>query len=148
MRAVIQRVINSSVSVGGADVCSIDKGILVLLCVERDDSEKDVNYMADKILNLRIFPDQNDIPNLSLLDIKGEMLAVSQFTLAGDARKGRRPSYSSAELPEKAKPLFELFCKNSASFVTVKTGIFREDMKVSLINDGPFTVLLSSKKEF
>lgn len=148
MRAVVQRVINASVSVSEKEVCRIDKGLLVLLCVETGDTEKDVGYMCDKILNLRIFPDDNDVPNLSLIDVKGELLAVSQFTLAGDARKGRRPSYSTAEAPLPAKILFDVFCESSATHVPVKTGIFRADMQVSLINDGPFTILLSSRKEF
>lgn len=148
MRAVIQRVVKASVSVRESSICEVGKGLLALVCVEHGDSEKDVLYMADIIVNLRIFPDENDVPNLSLLDIKGELLAVSQFTLAGDARKGRRPSYSSAELPEKAKRLFENFCCQVSSLTTVKRGIFRENMQVSLVNDGPFTILLSSRKEF
>lgn len=148
MRAVVQRVDNASVSVNKSEICRINKGLMVLVCVEKGDTEKDSAYMADKIINLRIFTDQNDIPNLSLIDIGGELLAVSQFTLAGDARKGRRPSYSSAELPEKAKQLFDSFCDIAANSVLVRTGIFRADMQVSLTNDGPFTILVSSRKEF
>lgn len=148
MRAVIQRVSSASVSVRGSVISQIGPGIMALICVETGDTERDVSYMSDKILNLRIFEDENDVPNLSLLNTGGELLAVSQFTLAGDARKGRRPSYSSAELPEKAKELFDLFIASVSEFVSVKTGIFREDMQVALVNDGPFTILLSSKKEF
>lgn len=148
MRAVIQRVIRADVSVNGEQVSKIEKGLMVLLCVQTGDTEKDAAYMSDKILNLRIFPDENDVPNRSVLDIGGEILAVSQFTLAGDARKGRRPSYSSAEEPVRAKELFDLFCETSRAYVPVRTGIFRTDMQVSLTNDGPFTILLSSRKEF
>lgn len=148
MRAVVQRVCNASVSIDDSQVCSIGKGLMVLLCVEHGDTQKDAEYMSDKILNLRIFDDDNGIPNLSLLDIQGELLAVSQFTLAGDARKGRRPSYSSAELPAAAKVLFDCFCVRSASFITTQKGVFQADMQVALVNDGPFTILLSSRKEF
>lgn len=148
MRAVIQRSQNASVCVNGELVSSINSGMVILVCVEEGDTEKDAQYIAEKAVNLRIFSDQNDIPNLSLVDTKQEMLAISQFTLAADARKGRRPSYSNAASPKLAKPIFELFCTEAARFVPVKTGIFQTDMKVSLINDGPFTVLLSSRKEF
>lgn len=148
MRAVVQRVTKAEVSVSGSSVSKIEAGLLALICVESGDTEKDVDYMSEKILNLRIFSDEKDIPNLSLLDIKGELLAVSQFTLAGDVRKGRRPSYSNAENPEKAEKLFNRFCEISNRFIPVRTGIFRTDMQVSLVNDGPFTILISSRKEF
>ena len=148
MRAVIQRVAQAGVSVNNVVINNIGRGLLIFLCVERGDTEIDVRYMCDKIINLRIFPDKESIPNLSLLDIKGEMLVVSQFTLAADARKGRRPSYSNAELPDTAKNLFDLFCSLASDYITIKTGIFRTDMQVSSVNDGPFTILLSSRKEF
>lgn len=148
MRAVIQRVLQAEVKVAGVTVNKIDKGLLAFLCIERGDTEKDIQYMSDKIINLRIFPDSDDVPNISLLDAKGELLAVSQFTLSGDARKGRRPSYSSAELPAVARLLFDSFCELTSKSVPVKTGVFQADMQISLVNDGPFTILLSSRKEF
>lgn len=148
MRAVVQRVLNAAVSVNEKEICCIKKGLMVLICVEKGDTEKDSAYMAEKIINLRIFSDEDNTPNLSIKDINGELLAVSQFTLAGDARKGRRPSYSGAESPESARQLFDLFCAITARTVPVQTGVFRAHMQVSLINDGPFTILLSSRKEF
>ena len=148
MRAVIQRVREASVCANNETVAKIGLGILVLLCVEQGDTDEDARYLSEKIVNLRIFSDENDTPNLSVLDVHGELLSVSQFTLAGDARKGRRPSYSNAAPPTVAKPLFELFCRLCSEKIPLKTGVFQADMKVSLINDGPFTILLSSRKEF
>lgn len=148
MRAVIQRVLNAFVTVNGSLISAIDNGMLVLVCVENGDTVKDAEYLSEKTVNLRIFPDINDTPNLSIVDKGGEVLAVSQFTLAADARKGRRPSYSNAAPPEIARPLFDLYCEKVSKQVKVKTGIFQTDMKVALVNDGPFTILLSSRKEF
>ncbi len=149
MRAVIQRVIKGSVSVEGREISAINRGMLVLLGVGREDKAEDVQYIADKLAGLRIFADDAGKMNLSLSDIKGEILAVSQFTLYGDARKGRRPSFSEAALPGSAESLYEqLISELKARGFTVKTGIFGADMQLGLINDGPVTILLDSKKLF
>ncbi|MBZ4650701.1 D-aminoacyl-tRNA deacylase [Thermosipho sp. (in: thermotogales)] len=149
MRAVIQRVKNAKVEVEGKTVGKIENGLLVLLGVGKDDNKEDIKYLAEKIINLRIFDDENGKMNLSLLDIKGELLIVSQFTLYGDCRKGRRPSYSESAPPDIAKKLYEEFvntCKNYN--LKVETGEFGAHMQVSLVNDGPVTLLLDSKKVF
>ncbi len=149
MRAVVQLVKESSVTVAGKESGSIKKGVLILLGVTREDTQKDAIYLADKIVNLRIFPDHEDKMNLSLLDIGGEALIVSQFTLYGDCRKGRRPSYSKAAGPEKAEELYTFFIKQVEGLgVAVGTGIFQAMMEVHLINDGPITLLLDSEKNF
>ncbi len=149
MKVVVQRVLSASVTIDGTLTAAIEKGLLILIGVEVGDSEKDARYIADKCVGLRIFDDENGVPNLSVGDVGGKILAVSQFTLAGDARHGRRPSYILAERPEKAKPLFETvkaYMKESG--VPIESGTFMADMQVALVNDGPFTILLSSKKEF
>ena len=144
MRAVVQRVSSSRVTVDERVTGEVKKGLLVLLGVTHDDTSKDVDYMVDKVTNLRIFEDENDKMNLSLKDIEGEVMAVSQFTLYGDARKGRRPSFSDA-----ANPLYEEFVeKLRAQGITVGTGEFGAHMMVELTNDGPVTILLESKKAF
>lgn len=149
MRAVIQRVLESSVTVEGQIVGAIGKGLMVLLGVEEGDTEKEVAYMVDKILGLRIFEDSEGKMNHSVQEVAGELLAVSQFTLMGDARKGRRPSYSNAARPEEANRLYELFVKGIRDKGTkVETGVFQADMKVALVNDGPVTILLDSQKLF
>lgn len=149
MRAVIQRVSESSVTVDGAVVGAIGMGLLVLLGVEEGDTEKETQYMIDKILGLRIFEDSEGKMNHSIQEVAGELLAVSQFTLLGDARKGRRPSYSNAARPEEANRLYELFVKGIREKGTkVETGVFQADMKVALVNDGPVTLLLDSQKLF
>ncbi len=149
MRAVVQRVNFSSVEVDGQVVGKINKGINVLLGVEEGDLSQDVKYMADKIVNLRIFEDADDKMNLSLLDVKGEMLCISQFTLLGDCRKGRRPSFISAAKPDVANELYKQFCEAVKELgIHVETGIFQADMKVDIQNDGPVTVLVDSKKQF
>lgn len=149
MRAVIQRVSTANVRVNAEMISLINKGLLVLLGVEEGDTIKDVEYLCDKVINLRIFEDENDKMNLSLLDIKGEMLIVSQFTLLGDTRKGRRPNFMKAADPEKGKELYLKFVEKCSNYgLTVKTGSFGEHMDVSLINDGPVTILLDSKKTF
>ncbi len=149
MRAVVQRVLESSVSVDGEVVGAIGKGIMVLLGVEEGDTEKEVQYIADKVMGLRIFEDEEGKMNHSLQEVEGELLAVSQFTLLGDARKGRRPSYSNAARPEEANRLYEYFVdKVRATGTKVEKGVFQADMKVSLINDGPVTILLDSQKVF
>ena len=149
MRAVVQRVKEASVTVGGEAIAGIGPGILVLLGVSDDDTQKDMEYIAGKCVNLRIFEDAEDVMNLSLADIGGEVLLVSQFTLYGDARKGRRPSYIRAAQPERAR---ELFAQTVLAFrercAKVRTGRFQAQMDVALVNDGPVTILLDSRKEF
>lgn len=148
MRAVVQRVTSASVAIAGEQTASIGKGLMVLLGVETGDTPKDAAYIAEKLLHLRIFEDGQGVSNLSLLDTGGSLLLVSQFTLAGDARHGRRPSYINAARPEEAVPLYEQVKTLLARQVPLQCGTFRADMQVSLVNDGPFTILLSSRKEF
>lgn len=149
MRSVIQRVTRASVTVGGEVVGSIGEGLLVLLGVKVGDTEKDADYMADKLLKLRIFEDENGKMNRSVKDVGGAVLAVSQFTLLGDARHGRRPSFSNAARPEEANALYEAFCQAlRAENIRVETGVFQTDMQVELVNDGPVTILLDSRKGF
>jgi D-tyrosyl-tRNA(Tyr) deacylase len=149
MRAVVQRVSEASVQVEGRLVSRIGPGLLVLVGVGRDDGESDAAFLADKVANLRIFPDAAGQMNLSVLDVKGELLAVSQFTLYGDCRKGRRPGYSDAAPPEQAQPLYERFVSHlRATGLVVGEGVFRAMMDVSLVNQGPVTLLLDSRKAF
>ncbi|MEG1871121.1 MAG: D-aminoacyl-tRNA deacylase [Peptostreptococcaceae bacterium] len=149
MRAVVQRVSSSKVSVECEVTGEINKGLLVLLGVTHEDTSKDVDYMIDKILNLRIFEDENEKMNLSLKDVGGELLVVSQFTLYGDCRKGRRPSFSTAAKPDHATPLYEeLVNRVKAEGIKVGTGRFGAHMMVDLTNDGPVTILLDSSKTF
>ncbi len=149
MRAVVQRVSRSQVTVEGELVGRIGKGLLVLLGVEQDDTEQDCHALADKIIGLRIFDDADGKMNLSLTEIGGEMLVVSQFTLLGDCRKGRRPSFVAAAAPGKANELYEAFVAAVAvQGITVATGRFRAMMDVELVNDGPVTLLLDSRKRF
>ncbi|MDD2372902.1 MAG: D-aminoacyl-tRNA deacylase [Syntrophomonadaceae bacterium] len=149
MRAVVQRTTGSRVLVNNQEIARIDKGLMVLLGIGKGDSSRDADYLMDKIINLRIFPDENDKMNLSLLDISGEILLVSQFTLYGDTRKGRRPSFSEAELPDAALPLFE-YCtaQLQQAGVNVQTGEFGASMIVEISNDGPCTILLDSARQF
>ena len=149
MRAVMQRVKEASVAVEGEEVGRIGHGILVLLGVGHDDGPEDAKYMAEKVVNLRIFADEQEKMNRSLLDVDGGLLVVSQFTLWGDCRKGRRPSFVAAAEPAKAEALYEAFMDHAESLgVTVASGRFQEMMEVSLVNDGPVTLLLDSKKSF
>jgi D-tyrosyl-tRNA(Tyr) deacylase len=149
MRAVVQRVKNARVEISGKIIGEIEKGLLIFLGVGDEDSEKDCEYLADKIANLRIFPDENDLMNLSSLDIGGGMLVVSQFTLWGDCRKGRRPSFTKAAKPERAKELYEFFIGVlKKTGLKIAAGEFQEMMDVHLINDGPVTILLDSSKVF
>jgi D-tyrosyl-tRNA(Tyr) deacylase len=146
MRALVQRVSEASVEVDHAIVGQIGRGILVFLGVHESDVESNADYLANKVIELRIFPDSEGKMNLSLRDISGEMLVVSQFTLYGDTRKGKRPSYSRAARTEVAVRLYDYFvkkCKDSG--LRVSTGIFQADMKVRLINDGPVTLICSSE---
>lgn len=149
MRAVVQRVSQASVSVDKQTVGEIDKGLLVLLGIGQDDNIKDLEYMVDKVLGLRIFQDENDKMNLSLLDIKGEILIISQFTLYGDVRKGKRPSFTDSAHPDIAEKMYLDFierCKDQG--IKTSQGIFGADMDVDFINQGPVTILLDSKKVF
>lgn len=147
MRAVLQRVTEARVEVAGQIVGEIGAGLLVLLAVARDDATDDADYLGEKIANLRIFDDDEGKMNRSLLDTRGSMLVVSQFTLYGDARRGRRPSYSDAAEPDKANQLYEYFVDRVRRLgLKVETGVFQAMMKVTLTNDGPVTILIDSPK--
>ncbi len=149
MRAVVQRVKRAEVRVASELVSQIGPGLLVLVGVSKDDEERDVRYLAGKITGLRIFEDQNGKLNLSVKDVGGEVLLVSNFTLYGDGRKGKRPSFDRAAPPEKAEQLYLLLAEQiAAEGVPVKTGRFRAYMEVELVNDGPVTILLDSQKVF
>lgn len=149
MRAVIQRVESASVSVEGEIRGQIGAGFLVLIGVEEGDGDADFRYIAEKVPNLRVFEDEQGKMNRSLLDVGGELLAVSQFTLLGDARGGRRPSFIAAARPETADPMYErLVADWRARGIRVETGVFGAHMKVSLVNDGPVTILLDSRRRF
>ncbi|EKY26219.1 D-aminoacyl-tRNA deacylase [Clostridium celatum] len=149
MRAVVQRVTYSSVKVDGEIVGEINKGFNVLLGISKEDTEEDMKYIKDKIINLRVFNDENDKMNLSLLDVKGELLLISQFTLYGDARKGRRPNFMNALGGDEARKFYEKFIEMMKDTgLKVQTGIFGADMKVDIKNDGPVTILLDSSRNF
>ena len=149
MRLVVQRVLESSVKVDGKEVGRIGKGFMVLCGVEDGDTQDDVRYCVDKTVNLRIFEDDEGKMNRSILDDGGEILAISQFTLHGDVRHGRRLSFIRAARPELAVPMYEAYCQGVRDAgVHVETGIFQADMKVSLINDGPVTLLMDSRRTF
>ncbi|MEW6426644.1 MAG: D-aminoacyl-tRNA deacylase [Thermodesulfobacteriota bacterium] len=149
MRAVIQRVSRAQVTVAGRVVGSIGAGLTALIGISGDDTGKDAGYLAEKIVNLRIFDDDRGVMNLSALETGAGILAVSQFTLCGDCRKGRRPSYAKAAPPQVAKPLWELFLRElSTSGLPVATGEFQAMMAVELVNDGPVTILLDSTRLF
>ena len=149
MRAVVQRVTRASVRVGEELVGSIERGLLVLAGIAAEDTEADAVALAEKVVHLRIFEDEAGKMNLDVTEVKGALLCVSQFTLLGDARKGRRPSFASAMAPETAAPLFERFCAECRKLgVAVETGRFRATMLVELANDGPVTLLLDTKRTF
>ena len=151
MRAVIQRVKRASVKVNNNVVSQINKGLLVFIGIGKGDNEKDFEYISRKIVNLRIFEDKNSKFNLTLSDVKGEVLIVSQFTLYGDCRKGRRPSFDKAESVENSEKIYKSFIeyfRQNHPDITLKEGIFQAHMEVELINDGPVTFLLDSKKTF
>ncbi|MEM9410725.1 MAG: D-aminoacyl-tRNA deacylase [Planctomycetota bacterium] len=149
MRIVIQRVTSASVEVDQQVVSSIQKGLLVLVGVAEGDDNQDAKYLAEKVVGLRIFGDEDGKMNLSLKDVEGKLLAVSQFTLCGDVRKGRRPSFVTAAKPDEGNRLYMRFVNDvREQGVDVATGIFQADMKVSLVNDGPVTILIDSKKSF
>lgn len=147
MRLVIQRVSEASVTIGGSVHGTIGKGFLVLIGVESADTQEDVDWLVQKTVNMRIFPDDEGKMNLSLTDIAGELLVISQFTLHASTKKGNRPSFIQAARPETAIPLYESFIAGCslAGITKVQTGIFGADMKVSLVNDGPVTILVDSR---
>lgn len=148
MKALIQRVDKAEVTVDSKIISSIGKGILVFLGIEKGDTEKDIDYLVKKISQLRIFEDEKGKINLSLQDVKGEILVVSQFTLCADCRRGNRPSFDMAERPEIAKSLYEqVVAKIKESGISVSKGIFGASMKISLINNGPVTIMLESKEQ-
>lgn len=145
MRLVVQRVSRASVTIDGEIVGSIGKGLLVLVGIREGDGEKEIEFFADKLVNLRIFPDADDKMNLSLVDVGGEILVVSQFTLYGDCKKGRRPSFIDAAGPDVAIPIYEQFVERlRQKGVSVETGRFGAMMDVELVNDGPVTLILES----
>lgn len=149
MRAVVQRVLNSKVTVDGKVVGEIGRGFNVLLGIHKEDGIEDINYLSEKIVNLRVFEDENGKLNKSLLEVGGELLIVSQFTLYGDCRKGRRPNFMDALGGEEAKILYKTFIDKCKTYgVKVEEGIFGADMKVSIENDGPVTLMLESNKTF
>ena len=149
MRCVVQRVTEASVTVNGETVGAVGPGLMVLIGVSTEDTDADLKYMTEKVPNLRIFDDENGVMNRSVLDAGGSILAVSQFTLYGNARGGRRPSYIHAAKPDEANALYErLVAAWRAKGIHVETGRFRTEMKVSLVNDGPVTILIDSEKAF
>ena len=149
MKAVIQRVSQSSVTINNEIVAQIQQGLLVLVGIEDTDIQEDINWLTSKIVNLRVFPDENEVMNLSLKDIDGEMIVVSQFTLHAATKKGNRPSYIKASKPEIAIPLYESFVKQMEIELgkKVQTGQFGADMKVGLVNDGPVTIIIDTKNK-
>lgn len=149
MRVVIQRVSNASVAINGTVKSSISKGLMILIGIEEADNKMDAEWLCAKIVNLRIFDDENGVMNRSVMDVSGEILVVSQFTLHASTKKGNRPSYIKAARPEQAIPLYEYFCSilEENTKKQVKTGVFGADMQVSLINDGPVTIIIDSKNK-
>ena len=148
MRAVVQRTTGASVEVEQQIVGEIGRGLVVFLGIEEGDTETDLNYVCDKVTGLCVFVDENEIPNRSVQDIGGSVLLISQFTLCADARKGKRPSYIKAARPEQAIPLYEATIAKIGQSVPVQCGVFQANMQVRLVNDGPHTILLDSKKLF
>ncbi|WP_405395559.1 D-aminoacyl-tRNA deacylase [Maribacter sp. Asnod2-G09] len=149
MRAVIQRVSKASVTVDGKQISAIEQGVLILIGIENEDTQDDIDWLTNKIVNLRIFNDDNGVMNMSLLATKGDAIVVSQFTLHASTKKGNRPSYIKAARPEVAIPLYEAFIATIESKMDKKvgTGIFGADMKVELLNDGPVTILIDTKNK-
>lgn len=149
MRTVIQRVQSASVTIDGEIKSAIGKGLLIFLGIEDKDSEADIEWLVKKIVNLRIFDDENGVMNRSIIDINGEALVVSQFTLHASTKKGNRPSYIKASKPEKAIPLYNEFCDEMSLALgkTIGTGRFGADMKVGILNDGPVTILIDSQNK-
>lgn len=149
LRAVVQRVSSALVTVDGSVAGEIGKGLVVLVGVGREDAERDIEYLAEKITGLRVFPDQDGKMNLSVREASGSLLIVSQFTLYGDCRKGKRPGYDKAAAPDQAIAQYDRFVDRCKTYgIPVETGVFQADMLVSIQNDGPVTLLIDSKKEF
>ncbi len=148
MRAVVQRVARASVEAAGATVGAIGRGLLVFLGVEADDAQTDADYIVNKAIGLRVFDDENGVPNRSVADVGGGILLISQFTICADVRHGRRPSYIRAARPETAIPLYEYAAERFRKVVRTETGRFGAQMQVALINDGPHTILLDSRRAF
>lgn len=149
MRAVIQRTLEASVTISNEKVAKIDKGLLILIGIEDLDNQEDINWLCQKISNLRIFGDENDVMNLSVKDINGEIIVVSQFTLHASTKKGNRPSYIKASKPEFAIPMYEKFIAQMEIELgkKIQTGQFGADMKVALVNDGPVTIIIDTKNK-
>jgi len=149
MKAVLQRVSKASVTINNQIVAQIEQGLLVLVGIVEDDTQNDINWLVNKIVNSRIFADQNDVMNRSLIDIKGEILVVSQFTLHASTKKGNRPSYINAAKPEVAIPLYQAFIKQCQTVLNqpIQTGQFGADMQVALVNDGPVTIIMDTKNK-
>ena len=149
MKAVLQRVSQASVTIDQQEVARIGQGLLILLGIVEEDTQEDIHWLVNKIVNCRIFADENDVMNKSLIDIKGEILVVSQFTLHASTKKGNRPSYIKAAKPEVAIPLYEAFIKQCHSVLNqpIHTGQFGADMQVALINDGPVTIIMDTKNK-
>jgi D-tyrosyl-tRNA(Tyr) deacylase len=147
MKALLQRVSSARVEIDGRSVGEIENGLLVFLCAVKGDTDRDLEYIVKKVLKLRIFEDDHGKMNLSIMDIKGQVLVVSQFTLAASTRKGNRPSFDTADAPERAKALCDTFVTNlRQTGLSVQTGVFAESMAVSLTNDGPVTILIDSRE--
>ena len=144
MKVVVQKCLESSVKVDGKLISEIGKGLMVLVGFTHTDTLKDIDYLVNKVANLRIFEDENDVMNRSVIDEAGEILCISQFTLYGDAKKGNRPSYINAMGGDEAVKLYDTFCEKLNAIVPTKKGVFGADMKVSLINDGPTTIIIES----
>lgn len=149
MKIVIQRTLEASVTIEGEKVALIEKGLLVLVGIEDADKEEDSNWLASKIVNMRIFPDENDVMNKSIIDANGDIIIVSQFTLHASTKKGNRPSYIKAAKPDVAIPMYENFVSKMEQELgkKVQTGQFGADMKVSLVNDGPVTIIIDTKNK-
>ncbi len=149
MKIVLQRVLKASVSIDNKTIAKINKGLLLLIGITTDDSEKDIDWLVKKISQLRVFNDELGKMNLSIQDVDGEVLVISQFTLFANIKKGNRPSYIAAARPETAIPLYELFIQKLGLVITnpIQTGVFGADMQVSLINDGPVTIIMDSKNK-
>lgn len=149
MRAIIQRVSEASVKINGLTTGEIETGFMILLGIEEADTEEDVSWLAQKIINMRIFSDENGLMNKALADVNGDILLISQFTLFAQTKKGNRPSFIRAAKPEKAIPLYEMMVKSLENLLvkSISTGNFGADMKVSLVNDGPVTIIIDTKNK-
>ncbi len=145
MKLLIQRVNKASININGRTHSQINKGLLIFLGIEKGDTSECSKWLIEKILKLRIFEDENEKMNLSIKDVNGEIMVVSQFTLAGNCKKGTRPSFDNAEIPQKANEMYEEFCKHLSNSINIKTGVFGAMMQIELINDGPVTFILEKK---